>query len=257
MTSSLPLHAIEFNTLPRGRSYHVPMHRHQHLTEMLWVEAGPLELVTPTGHHVIKSGSLVLIPAGAWHAWSVSDSEEQRWHRLLLTATTANGKICITAPAGAALIPSLYRELAREFESKNTLSSKARLLIDWLWLTVARHQPQPLPLVKSIKMSGVMHTMEEKCHSSFSLADAANEAGLSKFHFSRLFKEASGHTPLQFIISCRMERAQQLLAMTEEPVAAIAERCGYKSVTQFHAAFTRHTAMTPKRCREQGLEAKR
>jgi AraC family transcriptional regulator len=72
---------------------------------------------------------------------------------------------------------------------------------------------------------------------SLELGSIARAAGLSAFHFARLFKAATGNTPFQFVTRARMERAKQLLRKTRLPILEIAGRVGYQKPSHFSARF--------------------
>jgi AraC family transcriptional regulator len=72
---------------------------------------------------------------------------------------------------------------------------------------------------------------------SLELGSISRAAGLSEFHFARLFKAATGATPFQFVTRTRMERAKQLLSKTRLPIFEIAERVGYRKPSHFSARF--------------------
>ncbi|GAB2558479.1 helix-turn-helix domain-containing protein [Spirosoma aerophilum] len=72
----------------------------------------------------------------------------------------------------------------------------------------------------------------------------AREAAYSRFHFIRCFKALYGRTPMQYLISIRIEKAKQLL-LTDEPVADVCCRVGFESVTTFIGLFKKITGMTP------------
>ena len=69
------------------------------------------------------------------------------------------------------------------------------------------------------------------------LASISQAAGLSAFHFARLFKAATGDSPFQFVTRTRMERAKELLRKTRLPIADIAERLGYQQPSHFSGRF--------------------
>ena len=69
------------------------------------------------------------------------------------------------------------------------------------------------------------------------LGSISRAAGLSEFHFARLFKAATGDTPFQFVTRTRMDRAKQLLRKTRLPIVEIAERVGYQKPSHFSARF--------------------
>jgi AraC family transcriptional regulator len=72
---------------------------------------------------------------------------------------------------------------------------------------------------------------------SLELRSISRAAGLSEFHFARLFKAATGDAPFQFVTRTRMERAKQLLRKTRLPIFEIAERVGYQKPSHFSARF--------------------
>jgi AraC family transcriptional regulator len=79
-----------------------------------------------------------------------------------------------------------------------------------------------------------------------SLTELAAVAQMSSAHFARLFKGATGQTPHQYVITCRMERAKQLLTETTLPLQEIGARVGYADQSHFTALFRQYVASTPK-----------
>jgi AraC family transcriptional regulator len=78
-----------------------------------------------------------------------------------------------------------------------------------------------------------------------SLAALAAEAGLSRFHFCRAFKESTGLSPHGWLRQHRLEQAMQMLRETDASVVTVAAALGYASQTAFAAAFKRLTGDTP------------
>jgi AraC family transcriptional regulator len=78
-----------------------------------------------------------------------------------------------------------------------------------------------------------------------SLAALASDAGLSRFHFCRAFKESTGLSPHGWLRRHRLEQAMNMLRDTDASVAAVAAELGYASQTAFTAAFRRLTGETP------------
>jgi AraC-like DNA-binding protein len=73
----------------------------------------------------------------------------------------------------------------------------------------------------------------------------AEVAGLSRAQFHRVFLQATGCSPVQYLRSVRMRLAQQFLIATDEPVKAIARRCGSEDVFVFSKAFKRGCGLSP------------
>jgi len=97
--------------------------------------------------------------------------------------------------------------------------------------------------------------MREHLASDVTLAALAKEAAVSEFYFVRIFKERTGFTPSQYLHRMRMERAHELLATTEMPIAEVALLCGYGNHSAFSAAVRSHSGLSPSILRKRGLSA--
>ncbi|WP_167772152.1 helix-turn-helix domain-containing protein [Bradyrhizobium frederickii] len=78
-----------------------------------------------------------------------------------------------------------------------------------------------------------------------SLAALAAEAGLSRFHFCRAFKDSTGLSPHAWLRQHRLEQAMNMLRDTDASVVSIAVTLGYSSQTAFAAAFRKLTGDSP------------
>lgn len=97
--------------------------------------------------------------------------------------------------------------------------------------------------------------IDENYSSKIDLANIADEAAFSKFHFIRLFREIYGKTPHQYLISVRIEKAKDLLTNG----AAVSQTClavGFESLTSFSGLFKKITGMAPSVYLEQQKKRK-
>jgi AraC family transcriptional regulator len=78
-----------------------------------------------------------------------------------------------------------------------------------------------------------------------SLDALASDAGLSRFHFCRAFKESTGLSPHAWLRQHRLEQATNMLRNTDASIVSVAAELGYASQTAFAAAFRRSTGETP------------
>ncbi|GAA4084126.1 MULTISPECIES: helix-turn-helix transcriptional regulator [Actinomadura] len=86
------------------------------------------------------------------------------------------------------------------------------------------------------------------------VAAVAARAGYSRFHFVRLFRDAYGETPGQYLSRRRIERAQDLLRSANMTVTEICMLVGFTSLGTFCTRFKQQTGMTPTefRARQRG-----
>jgi AraC family transcriptional regulator len=78
-----------------------------------------------------------------------------------------------------------------------------------------------------------------------SLDALASDAGLSRFHFCRAFKESTGLSPHAWLRQHRLEQAMNMLRDTDTSIVSVAAALGYSSQTAFAAAFRKLTGETP------------
>jgi AraC-like DNA-binding protein len=78
-----------------------------------------------------------------------------------------------------------------------------------------------------------------------SLAELAREVELSPSHFSALFRETLGDSPIAYRNRRRIELARQMLLETQAPVNEIAGRCGFATMQQFNRLFLKTLGITP------------
>jgi AraC-like DNA-binding protein len=77
------------------------------------------------------------------------------------------------------------------------------------------------------------------------LDDMADVAGLSKYHFLRLFKATYGITPREYLSQRRIERAQDLLRTTNLTVTEVCFMVGFSSLGSFSSRFRSLVGETP------------
>lgn len=78
-----------------------------------------------------------------------------------------------------------------------------------------------------------------------SLELLAVEAGMSTFHLSRVFKDAVGQPPHQYVLTRRVERAKDLLRDTARPIADVALSVGFSSQSHLSNSFRRMVGVSP------------
>lgn len=97
----------------------------------------------------------------------------------------------------------------------------------------------PLHILRALRY------IENNLIQNISLADLAQEANLSKFHFSRSFKMHIGMSPKQFVTTMRIERAKSLLMHKDVSISSVALSVGFNDPGNFERHFKKMTGVTP------------
>jgi AraC family transcriptional regulator len=101
-------------------------------------------------------------------------------------------------------------------------------------------------------LNAVVDYMHLHLQDDIDLTVLAQLAGLSKFHFLRLFTQAAGATPHRYLVRLRLQRAATMLRDTRQTILQVAEACGYRSQGHFAGAFRRQYGLSPTQFRRQG-----
>lgn len=146
----------------------------------------------------------------------------------------------------------------------NAESSAGRLYADSLIQTLTLHLLKNYSNAISIrenlngglsgyKLRRVQEFINANLEEDLSLAEIAEVADLSQYHFARAFRKSTNLTPQQYLMQQRIECAKQLLATDDLPIVEISLRTGFKNQSHFTTLFRKFTKLTPKTWREMKL----
>lgn len=113
--------------------------------------------------------------------------------------------------------------------------------------TSAAASPGLLRGLADSRLSLALRRMHAHPGRAWTVAQFAREAAMSRSAFFQRFSRAVGVAPMEYLLAWRMALAKQMLRKRETPIAGIAERVGYSSVSTFGVAFTRHVGAPPGR----------
>jgi AraC-like DNA-binding protein len=92
--------------------------------------------------------------------------------------------------------------------------------------------------------------IDANSHRSITLDDAADQAGISPFHFLRLFSAVLGVTPHQYLVRSRLRHAARRLAYDDSPITDIAYDVGFADLSNFVRTFHRAAGASPLKFRQ-------
>jgi AraC family transcriptional regulator len=108
-----------------------------------------------------------------------------------------------------------------------------------------RHEMPSRPLMPRARLNRVLAYIDEKADENLRLADLARAAGMSVFHFAKLFKRSTGQSPHQYALARRIEKAKRLLRQEGVSVLEVSARTGFLDQRHFTKVFRRFTGVTP------------
>jgi AraC-like DNA-binding protein len=101
-------------------------------------------------------------------------------------------------------------------------------------------------------IDAVERLMRDNLHQELSLDTLAHYSKLSKFHFSKKFKELTDTSPIQHFINMKIQRACFDLDKTQHTIKQIGEGLGYNDPYYFSRLFKKSVGMSPKQYRDSG-----
>jgi AraC-like DNA-binding protein len=99
------------------------------------------------------------------------------------------------------------------------------------------------------RVTAVVRYLEERFAEPCELSELARLAGLSPFHFLRIFRAATGLTPHQHLLRTRLRAAAAALAATARPITEVALASGFEDLSNFIRSFRAEYGLTPRRYR--------
>jgi AraC-like DNA-binding protein len=117
---------------------------------------------------------------------------------------------------------------------------------------VSGRAAQPVPVAARDRRRAVETALwiDAHSHRQIDLEDAAGEAGLSPFHFLRLFSGVLGVTPHQYLVRSRLRHAARRLADEGGSITDIAYDVGFGDLSNFVRTFHRAAGVSPLRFRQ-------
>jgi AraC family transcriptional regulator len=232
--------------------------------------AGSLVIERDLGHELeragFRPGMSLILPAGRENAWRWNHGTDELH---LYIAPGWLGEVALGAGVAA---PQLIERFA--FEDP-VLSSLARALIEerhqaGIGGALYRHALEeaiglrllrehcavaPMPHRAGLapsRLRRVRELVDQQLDRDLTIEDMADAAGLSRAHFARSFRAATGQTPYAYLRAERIARVRTLLTCSSHPIGDIAAVTGFRSQSHLARVFRNATGMTPVEYRRLG-----
>lgn len=110
---------------------------------------------------------------------------------------------------------------------------------------------------KRLRIRQAVRFIQEHAGERIGIEEMAGHVHLSRFHFCRLFRSATGRTPLEYLTAWRIRLAETLLADEDLKVMEVALDAGFENVSWFISCFRRANGCTPAEYRKRASAMRR
>jgi AraC-like DNA-binding protein len=230
---------------------------------LAYVRSGSFSVRTETGAHQLVPGGFMLGAPGDVYACTHEHGQGDSCLSFRLSPALVDELRCtgdrpwrtggLPPDAELGMLAALG-QAAAEGRTDVSLEEAALLLVQRFLAGAVRDRkawaPRPVDRRRAVEAA---LWMEANAGETVRLGSLARRAGLSAFHFLRLFSRVLGVTPHQYLVSARLRRAARLLAEPERPVTDVAFEVGFGDLSHFVRTFRRAAGVSPGRFRRLGL----
>ena len=245
-----------------GGDWHSVPHTHNHM-ELFFIVGGKGQFLIEDQLHPVDVNNLVLINPNVVHTEVSLNAQPLEYIVLgvagiqLAARDTSNGQFSILDHFESAEISGCLRNILREMEQKNTgyedvCQAYMEILIIRLMRSTALAVPSESQTVSANRQcAAVRRYIDLHFKESLTLEQLAEEGHMNKYYLSHAFKREYGVSPINYMISKRIEESKYLLAETDLALSQIAQLLGFSSLSYFSQVFHRTQGTSPKEYRQQ------
>ena len=136
-------------------------------------------------------------------------------------------------------------------ESPFHLIGHLYLFLDYLLRSAADEQLEHGSKLREFYIHEALTYIEHTFQNEITIEDIAGVCGLNRTYFGKIFKEALGKTPQEFLLNYRMLKAAELLKLTSLSIGDIGLAVGYANQMHFSRAFKNNYGISPREWRYQ------
>lgn len=244
-----------------GGDWHSVPHTHNHL-ELFYIVGGKGQFLIQDQLYPVDANNLVVINPTVTHTEVSLNAQPLEYIVLgiegieLQTSDTTNGQFSILDQFESVEISSCLRNILRETELKNTgyedvCQAYMEILLIRLMRNIALAIPaEPQSVSANRQCAAIRRYIDLHFKEFLTLEQLAEESHMSKYYLSHAFKREYGVSPINYMISRRIEESKYLLAETDLSLSQIAQLLGFSSLSYFSQVFHRTQGISPKEYRQ-------
>jgi len=212
---------------------------------------------------VVESGQVLLLPAGVPHHYRADDDEPWSIYWSHFSGPLAREYIDQMGYDSARPVrdlgysPAIIAQFREALQAaRSAYNTKALIYVTHLLQQILTHIARDLYATdqgnkQEMGIEGVQALMLQNLDKSLSLEYLAEQAQLSKYHFSKLYKQQTGFAPIQHFLLMKIDYACYLLETSDSSVQDIAQKLGYDDPLYFSRLFKKVVGLAPRAYRKQ------
>lgn len=223
--------------------------------EIALVESGVVQYEIAGNETIVREGHVFVVPRGVVHRtsfltpvraialWLGADFVAEVGDAMgPMTPALAAGRATASTTRVRALLDLLVDEVNGGAAGH---ARAAEALSESVVIEVLRHAPRGERGVRDPRVMQAIAQMNEAFDEPLGIDDLAKTARMSRFHFSRLFRDEIGQAPYQYLLRVRVAKAAEMLRGGHCSVTEAALACGFTDLSRFARTFKKHTGKSP------------
>ena len=244
-----------------GGDWHSVPHTHNHV-ELFYIIGGKGQFLINDQLYPVNTNHLVIINPNVIHTEVSLNAQPLEYIVLgvdgieLSISGTSNGQFCILDHFESLDMASCLRNILREMEMKQPgYEDVCQAFMEILIIRLMRSTGLSLPSETSVvstnrQCAAVRRYIDLHFKEALTLEQLAEEGHMNKYYLSHAFKREYGVSPINYMISRRIEESKYLLAETDLSLSQIAQLLGFSSLSYFSQVFHRTQSVSPKEYRQ-------
>ncbi|BBI36653.1 AraC family transcriptional regulator [Cohnella abietis] len=238
-----------------------PVHKHDNYSEIIFITEGEGEFIVNNQRYHVQKGDIAIFNKGVIHEEFSNPSNPLHTYYCMI------GNISIDGFKEGDLIPRTISPIL----SQNEYSYKVEYFLSEIinecqnkaigYQTVCHNQLTSLiiMLLRMLNQFHHLHTLNktysigqiiidyinENYMKEVTLKEIAKTFHLSQHYISHLFKNETGDSPINYLITRRIDEAKKLLLSTNKTISEISKLVGYKNPNYFNEIFRKTNHISP------------
>ena len=226
--------------------------------QLLYIVSGKAHFYFNGIERIVQAGRMVLIPPRVEQKYEYFGEEKPEVYWVHFTGSDVKNilrkyEIPMDDPifySGASSVYSyIFKEMINELQTCRTgYEELLAMYLQQIFLLVQRTRQERKPTVTTYiqeEMEYARRYFNEHYNEPISIQEYAESRNMSVCYFQRNFKQIVNHTPMQYLLTIRVNNAASLLETTDYSMAEIAAIVGYEDPLYFSRVFRKIKGMSP------------